>query len=162
MSRLNDLDLWGALVIILFTIILSALIIVDRSSFSFSVGSDLFTHWAAWIGGLWIAVVTPIYVVLKHRRPTRIKAWIRIHMYGNLFAFMLISVHFWYWVTFVSFIGTGFALFVATLTLVVTGIFYRFNIIQSPKKYIRFIHISMTTAFYLILAIHILSHMIRL
>ncbi len=40
MSRLRDLDLWGALVIILFTIFLSALIIVDRSSFSFSVGSD--------------------------------------------------------------------------------------------------------------------------
>ena len=61
MARLRDLDLWGALVIILFTIVLSALVIVDRSSFSFSVGSDLFTHWAAWIGGFWIAVVTPIY-----------------------------------------------------------------------------------------------------
>ncbi len=83
-------------------------------------------------------------------------------MFGNLFAFMLISVHFWYWITFVSFMGTGFALFVATLTLVVTGLFYRFNLMQRSKKYIRFIHVSMTTAFYLILAIHILSHMIRL
>lgn len=161
-ERLRAPDFWGALVIILFTIGLSALVIVDRSSFSFSVGSDLFTHWAAWIGGLWIAVVTPIYVVLKHRRPMRIKAWVRIHLYGNLFALMLISFHFWYWVTFVSFMGTGFALFVATITLVVTGIFYRFNLMKRPKKQIRFIHISMTTAFYLILAIHILSHMIRL
>ncbi len=83
-------------------------------------------------------------------------------MFGNLFAFMLISVHFWYWVTFVSFMGTGFALFVATLTLVVTGIFFRLNLMQRPKKYIRFIHVSMTTAFYLILVIHVLSHMIRL
>jgi hypothetical protein len=85
-----------------------------------------------------------------------------MHMFGNLTAFMLISVHFWYWVTFVSFMGTGFALFVATLTLVVTGIFYRFKFVQRPKKYIRFIHVNMTTAFYLILTIHILSHMIRL
>ena len=77
-------------------------------------------------------------------------------------AFMLISVHFTYWITSVSFIGTGFALFVATLTLVVTGLFYRFNIMQNSKKYTKFIHISMTTAFYLILTIHILSHMIRL
>jgi hypothetical protein len=99
---------------------------------------------------------------LKHRRPKRIKAWVRIHMFGNLVAFMLISIHFTYWITNVSFIGTGFALFVATLTLVVTGLFYRFSINQSSKKYIRFIHISMTTAFYLILTIHILSHMIRL
>jgi hypothetical protein len=162
MKRLSDPDLWGAGVIILFTILLSSLVIIDRSSFSFSVGSDLFTHWAAWIGGLWIALFTPIYYFLKHRRSLRIKAWVRMHMFGNLFAFILISVHFWYWVTFVSFMGTGFALFVATLTLVVTGLFYRFNIMQSSKKYIKFIHISMTTAFYLILTIHVLSHMIRL
>jgi hypothetical protein len=162
MERLKDLDLGGALVIILFTIVLSSFVIVNRSSFSFSVGSDLFTHWAAWIGGFWIAVVTPVYVVLKHYRPMRIKAWIRIHMFGNLFAFMLISVHFWYWVTFVSFMGTGFALFVATLTLIVSGLLQRFNIMHSSRRYIRFMHISMTTAFYLILTIHILSHLIRL
>ena len=161
-ERLRNPDLWGALVIILFTICLSALIIVDRSSFGFFVGSELFTHWMALIGGFWIALVTPVYYVLKHRRPKRIKAWVRIHMFGNLVAFMLISVHFTYWITSVSFIGTGFALFVAVLTLLVTGLFYRFNIMQSSKKYIKSIHISMTTAFYLILTIHILSHMIRL
>ncbi|MGA2681101.1 MAG: hypothetical protein ABSF44_04790 [Candidatus Bathyarchaeia archaeon] len=162
MERLKNPDQWGTLVIVLFTICLSALIIVYRSLFSFSVGSLLFTHWAVLIGGFWIAVVTPIYVVLKHRRPTRIKAWVRVHILGNLVAFTLISVHFTYWITRVSFIGTGFALFVATLTLVVTGLFYRFNIMQSLKKYIRFVHVSMTTAFYLILTIHILSHMMRL
>jgi hypothetical protein len=149
-------------VIILFTICLSALTIVDRSSFSFFAGLLLFTHWMGLIGGLWIAVVTPVYVVLKHHRPTRIKTWVRIHMFGNLVAFMLISIHFTYWITSVSFIGTGFALFVATLTLVVTGLLYRFNIMQNSRRYIRFIHVSMTTAFYLILAIHILSHMMRL
>jgi hypothetical protein len=114
------------------------------------------------IGGFWIAVVTPVYVVLKRRRSMRIKAWVRMHMFGNLVAFMLISVHFTYWITSVSFIGTGFALFVATFTLVVTGLLYRFNIVQNSRRYIRFVHVSMTTAFYLILAIHILSHIIRL
>jgi len=161
-NYLRKPDFWVALVIIVLTISFSALALFDTHLFDFSIGFLSLNHWASWIGGLWIAVVTPIYVVLKHYRPTRIKAWVRIHMYGNLFAFMLISVHFWYWVTFVSFIGTGFALFVATLTLVATGLFYRFNIIQSSKKYIKFIHVSMTTAFYLILTIHILSHMIRL
>ena len=162
MERLRDLDLWISIIILLFTVFLSGIIIVDRFWFSFSVGPLLFTHWLVLIGGLWIAFVTPIYYVLKHRRPKRIKALIRIRMFGNLVAFMLISVHFTYLITSVSFIGTGFALFVATLTLVVTGLFYRFNITQSSKKHIRFIHISMTTAFYLILTIHILSHMIRL
>ena len=140
----------------------SSLIIVDSSSFSFFAGSLLFTHWMSLIGGFWIAVVTPVYVVLKHRRSMRIKAWVRMHMFGNLVAFMLISVHFTYWIISVSFIGTGFALFVATLTLVVTGLLYRFNMIQNSRRYTKFIHVSMTTAFYLILTIHILSHIIRL
>jgi hypothetical protein len=161
-ERLRAPDLWGALVIILFTIGLSALIVVDRSSFGFFAGPLLFTHWMVLIGGFWIAVVTPVYVVLKHRRPTRIKTWVRLHMFGNLVAFTLISIHFTYWIISVSFIGTGFALFVATLTLVVTGLLQRFNIVQNSRRYIRFVHVSMTTAFYLILAIHILSHMIRL
>ena len=131
MERLRDSDLWGALVIILFTICLSGLIIVDRSSFSFFAGPLLFTHWLSLIGGFWTAVVTPAYYILKHRRLERVKAWVRIHMFGNLVAFMLISVHFTYWIIKVSFIGTGLALFVAVLTLVVTGLLQRFNMLQS-------------------------------
>lgn len=142
MERLRDPDLWGSLAIILFTIFLSGLIIVDRSSFSFSAGPLPFTHWLALIGGFWIAVVTPIYVVLVHRRPKRFKAWVRIHLFGNLVAFMLISVHFTYWVISVSFIGTGMALFVAALTLVVTGLLQRFTILQRMGRYVRFIHIQ--------------------
>ena len=162
MKRLRDPDLWGALVIILFTILLSSLVIIDRSSFSFSVGSDLFTHWAAWIGGLWIALFTPIYYFLKHRRSLRIKAWVRMHMFGNLFAFMLISVHFWYELATVTRIGIGMALFIALLILVVTGVLYRFNIWQSSKKYLKYLHITMTTAFLLILIIHILGTLFKL
>jgi uncharacterized SAM-binding protein YcdF (DUF218 family) len=114
------------------------------------------------IGGFWIAFVTPAYYVLKRRRPKRIKAWVRIHVFGNLVAFMLISVHFTYWIISVSFMGTGLALFVAMLTLVVTGLLQRFNMMQSSGRHIRFIHISMTTAIYLILTIHILGRMISL
>ena len=162
MNRLRDTDLWVSIVILTITVFLSILIIADRSWFGFFVGPLLFTHWLVLIGGLWIAFVTPIYYVLKHRRPNKFKTWVRIHMFGNLVAFMLISVHFTYWVIFVSFIGTGMALFVAVLTLVVTGLLQRFAILGSSRRYIRFIHISMTTAFYLILITHILSHMMRL
>ena len=161
-ERLRDPDLWGSIVMILFTIILSALIIFDKSSFSFSVGPLPITHWLSLIGGFWIAIVTPIYFVLKNRRPNRIKAWVRIHMFGNLVAFTFISVHFTYWIISVSRLGTGLTLFVAVLTLVVTGLLQRFNVMQSSRRQIRFLHISMTTAFYLILTIHILSHIISL
>ena len=162
MDRLRNPDLWGTFVIIVFTIFLLALTILYGPSFSFFVGPLLFTHWLSLIGGLWIAIVTPAYYILKNRRPERVKAWIRVHMFGNLVAFMLISVHFTYWIIRVSFMGTGAALFVAVLVLVVTGLLQRFNMLQSSRRQIRFLHVSMTTAFYLILAFHILSHMMRL
>ena len=161
-ERLRDPDRWGALVIILLTLCLSALVVVDRSSFGFFVGPLPFTHWMSLIGGFWVAVVTPVYYVFKHRRPERIKVWIRIHMYGNLVAFMLISVHFTYWIISVSFIGTGLALFVAVAALVLTGLLQRFNLLRSLRRQMRFLHVSMTTAFYLILVFHILSRMMRL
>ncbi len=149
------------MVIILLTIYLSSLTVIDKPSFGFFVGPLVFTHWMSLIGGFWIAIVTPIYYLLKHHRPNRIKALIRIHLFGNLIAFMLISIHFTFWITTVSFIGTGLALFVSVFTLVVTGLLQRFTTLNSRRP-IRFLHFSMTTAFYLILVIHILAHMVHL
>ena len=162
MERLRELDLWVSIAIILFTALLAAAVVFYRSSFSFSVGSLPLTHLLTLIGGLWIAFVTPAYVVLMHRRPLKIKTWIRLHLYGNLIAFALISVHFTYWIINVSFIGTGTALFLSVLLLVVTGLLQRFNIAPSSRRQVRFLHVSMTTAFYLILIIHILSHLIHI
>ncbi len=162
MERLSDPDRWVALVIILFTIGLFPLVVIDRSWFGFSVGPLLFTHWLRLLWGFWIAIVTPIFYVMKHRRPMRMKAWVRIHVFGNLVAFTFISIHFIYWISTVHFIGTGMALFVAVLTLIVTGLMQRFNIMKNACWYVRFLHISMTTAFYLVLAIHVLSHIMRI
>ncbi len=162
MTRLRDPDLWGALVIIVFTIFLSVIIYVNKQSFGFFVGPLRFYHWMSLIGSFWIAIVTPAYYVLKHRRPKRIKALLRVHMFGNLLAFMLISIHFTYEIISVSFMGTGLALFIAVLALVVTGLLQRFNIMTNLRGHIKFLHISMTTAFYLILIIHVLSRLVRI
>ncbi len=75
---------------------------------------------------------------------------------------MLISVHFWYELATVTRIGIGMALYIALLALVVTGVLYRFNIMQSSKKYLKYLHITMTTAFYLILIIHVLGTLLKL
>ncbi len=75
---------------------------------------------------------------------------------------MLISIHFWYEQATVTRIGIGMALYIALLALVVTGVLYRFNIMQSSKKYLKYLHITLTTAFYLILIVHILGTLFRL
>ena len=114
-NYLRKPDFWVALVIIVLTIFLSTIALFYTHLFDFSIGFLSFNHWASWIGGLWIALVTPIYYVVKQRRPLRIKALLRFHIFGNLFAFMLISVHFWYEIATVTRIGIGMALYIALL-----------------------------------------------
>ncbi len=150
------------MVLILLTIYLSGFTVLDKSSLGFFVGPYAFIHWLSLVGGFWIAIVTPIYYVLKRHRINRIKALIRIHTFGNLTAFMLISIHFTYWITTVSFMGTGLAVYVAVFVLVATGLLQRFNILQGSLRNVRFLHVSMTTAFYLVLTIHILGRIMRI
>jgi hypothetical protein len=114
------------------------------------------------IGSLWIAAFTPTYVFLKRRNLTHAKELLNIHVLGNLVAFMLICVHFTYRISNAYFIGTGLALFVAVFVLVATGFLQKFYPSKGAYKYLRFLHVSMTTAFYLILAIHIIGTFIHL
>jgi ABC-type glycerol-3-phosphate transport system permease component len=60
----------------------------------FRVGPYFVTHWLSLIGTLFIAVYTPLYYVVKRRRPRFIKSLIAVHMFGNLISFALISMHF--------------------------------------------------------------------
>ena len=85
-NYLRKPDFWVALVIILFIISFSALALFETHLFNFSIGFLPITHWASWIGGLWIAFVTLIFYVIKQRRPMQMKALLRIHIFGNLAA----------------------------------------------------------------------------
>lgn len=82
-------------------------------------------------------------------------------MYGNLFAFMLISIHFAGQISRPAKrypdLGTGIALYAAMTLLVGTGISQRFHLIPKikPQTY-RFLHTGAAVTFYLIIVIHIL------
>ncbi len=153
----------ASLIIIALVVFVSLLTYFERNLLSnLALGPLPFRHWMGIIGASWIALYTPIYSLLKRRRPARIRLWLGAHNIGNLIAFMLITVHFTYRIINSYFIGTGVALFIAVLTLVVTGFAYRFEEIGRAKKYVRFMHISMTTAFYLVLIVHILGTFVHI
>ena len=80
---------------------------------------------------------------------------------GNLLAFMLVSLHFFQMTP----RGTGEALFIASSVLIVTGFISRFQILKTIGKYNlikphinRFIHISVTLTFYIVIIVHIILH----
>jgi|GEM_PF-464186 len=175
-NRLRDMNLWGALGIVLLTVYLSVATYLHWIQVTFRVGPYFFAHWLAWIGTLYIAFVTPVNYIMRRRNIKRVKVLRNIHMYGNLFAFILISIHFFQQVgrppQFYPELGTGLTLYLVVLVLVATGFVQRFQI--SPRlgkyggetasalpHYNRSIHVGTIIAFYLVIITHIL-HGIRL
>jgi hypothetical protein len=128
----------------------------------FFVGPFLFTHWFVWIGTIFIAVFTPIYYKLKRINPQKIRKLLQIHVFGNLFSFLLISFHFAVQVgrppQFFPDLNTGVILYIVLLLLVASGFFHRFKIVKRVNPHLnRFIHISITLSFYLVIGVHILQ-----
>ena len=126
------------------------------------IDSLTITHLASYIGGFWIAIFTPIYFVLKRRRPLHFRAMLKIHVLSNLLAFALITAHLTHREINSTFLGSGFALYIAVFSLIVTGIIQRFNFADGLRNQIRFVHLSMTTAFYLILIVHVIGTFVRI
>ena len=129
--------------------------------FGFVVGSYRFNHWLVWVGSLYIAFAVPIYYVLKRRYPIRTRQLLGFHVYGNLTAFVLISIHFSSQISrpaaFYPDLGTGTAMYLSMLLLVATGFSHRFGIVKSVKTQSqRFLHVSLALSFFLIIGIHIL------
>lgn len=163
MKLLRDLNFLAALAIILLTIILSAGISFHWLQLRFLLGPLTFSHWLSWIGTLFIAFYTPTYAIIKQHYPKRIKVLLEIHTLGNLLAFMLVSLHY-FQQTLRG--GTGEALYIALSILVLTGFITRFQILKKIGKYnliepyvTRFIHISVTSAFYIVVIVHIFYHL---
>lgn len=164
MRLLRDVTFWSVLLIVLVTLYLMVATYFRWINLHFTV--DLFSasfflhHWFSLIGTLFIAVFVPTYYVLKRRYAKRLKALLRFHVFGNLLAFLLVSIHFAQQIgrpiQFYPDLGTGIVLYPTMIILVVTGFFQRFQIAKSLGKSWKFIHTGMTVTFYMTILIHVL------
>lgn len=161
MKILRSLEFWAALSIIIATVFL---IIADYQGwihFGYFVGPFRLNHWFVWIGTLYIASVVPTIAILKRRLPNKFKTLFRIHVFGNLLAFLLVSLHYAGQIsrpaTAYPQLGTGLALYIIMILLVATGFTHRFQLIPQIKSQTRkFVHVGLTFSFYIIIGIHIL------
>jgi hypothetical protein len=155
-----SISFWVALMILLVTIFLFLSSYFRWVNFRFAIGPYAFHHWLGWIGTFYIAFSTPAYHILKRRIPRRMKMLLEIHCFGNLLAFTGISVHFGHQLgrppQFFPELGTGVVLYAAVIQNVSTGFFQKFRIGKKLGRYWRFIHVSMTMSFYLVILVHIL------
>lgn len=167
MKILKNLGFWLAFIIILATIYLSVATYFRWLPISFRVGNLFFAHWLGIIGSVFIGIYTPLYYILKRRYPKKLKNLVRIHVFGNLLSFTLISIHIAQQLgrppAFYPDLGAGLALYIITLILVATGFIHRYGLLASLGRYQmphrnRFTHVALTLSFYIVIIVHALRN----
>jgi len=161
MRTMKKLDLALALFLILFSLVLVGLIYFDWFNVGFMVGPFRFHHWSVILGTFYVAVATPIFALIKRTKPESLRNLYRIHVFGNLFAILLISIHFGGQLSrpaeFYPDLGSGVALYVAMIVLALTGFFLRFRLIANGnRRLVRWIHVIAVVFFYIVIALHAL------
>ena len=161
MKILRNREFWAALSIIVAAVCLMIMVNLRWIGFAVPIGPFRVTHWFVWVGTLYIAFVVPTIAILKKRLPSRYMTLFRVHVFGNLLAFVLVSLHFASQIsrspTAYPQLGTGLALYIIMILLVSTGFTHRFQLIPQIKSQTRkFIHVGLTFSFYIIIGIHVL------
>ena len=160
MKNYLSLEFRFVLVLLLATIILSIFSFIFWYELIFFIGYYLFIHWLGLIATLFIVVSIPVHFVLKRLQSRNYKQLLRIHTLGNLFAFMLISMHFTQNVGRLAgslqSLGTGFFLYLILVLIVATGILHQYQINKKYLKSFRIIHKYTVIVFYLVMTIHLL------
>ena len=161
MTNFSNSEFFASLLVLFITIIFSAVAYFRWYSLSFFVGSFFFVHWLGLAATVFIVVLVPVYYILKRRRPQNIKMLLRLHVFGNLFSFLLVSIHFSQNTGRISGfyprLEDGFILFLVLSLIVITGVLERFRVSQKLVKYTKPIHRYAVLVFFLIMTIHVLQ-----
>ena len=161
MRYYRNSEFWLILILLLITISFSIVSYYYWYRLTFFVGSFLFSHWLSLIGIVFIAIFNPIHYILKRTRPRNLKLLLRIHVFGNLFSFLLVSLHFAQHLGrlagFIQRLGTGVVSFFVLSIIVATGILQRFRITRKLERHTKFLHTYIVIFFYLIIFIHMLQ-----
>jgi len=161
LKHYKNLEFWLSIILILITIVFSVVAYFLWYSFIFFVGPFIFIHWLGLLSTVFIAVFIPVHYLLKRKRPQNRKIFLRIHVFGNLFSFLLISIHFAQNIgrlaNYYPKIGDGIVLFLVLAIIVLTGFLERFQLAKNWVKYTRFIHRYIIVILYVIIFIHTLQ-----
>ena len=125
-SPLYSPTFWFALTIVASAVVLMILTYNGKLTFIYiNLNFTTIHHLFSWIGAGFIVVFTPLFYYLKRRLPRSYKSLIQIHVFGNLVAFVLISVHFAHHLRefeeIIPHPGTGAPLYTSVALLVITG-----------------------------------------
>ncbi len=160
-KRTRNWELWVATVTVFLTALLMFAYYSRWFSFAGRYGPFRYIHYIAFAGTFFIAFGVILFAAFKRRFPNRYKMLLKVHVFGNLLSFLLVSLHFAGQVgrpadTYPEF-GTGLAMYVGMVLSVATGLVLRFKVFRSLSPVSsRFIHAGLAFVFYTIIVVHIL------
>ena len=156
----NKFDLALSILIVLIAVSLMAGIYFRLFRLHIIFGDFFYHHWATIIGTSLIAIYTILYPTLKRRYPKNFKTLQRVHVFGNLLAVMLVSIHF---TTEIirppqsrPEFSTGIILYPTMFLLVLTGFLRRFPVRRGIETQLKFVHVGLTLTFYSVIVVHVL------
>jgi hypothetical protein len=157
----QSLEFWLTFTILCVTVTASILAYIFWYNLLFFVGPYLFIHWLGITATTFIIFSTPIYYVLKRKKPQNSKFILRIHVFGNLMAFLLISLHFAQNVGRLAGaperLGNGVLLYWVLFFIMLTGIIEKFPTNRKLAKFSRITHRYSVILLYLAVLIHVLD-----
>lgn len=161
MNRLlHNGTFWIAIFLLILTDILFVGTMLDYFNFGSVIGQYRLNHWIGWIGIIFIVIHLPIFVWVKRKYSGKIKVFLGTHVIGTLLSYLLITIHFASQISrpseFYPDLGTGVALYIFMITLIVTGFLQRFNLLGKHRKKWLFLHRSSIFATLIIIIFHIL------
>jgi len=160
----KDSEFLLALLIVIVTALFMVAAFLYWIDVSFFLGPLRFSHWLAIIGTSYIAIGTPVFVVLKRYYPQKIEVLVRYHIYVNLLFFLLVSIHFAVHLgrlfLFFPSLWTGLAIYITLALEVISGFIERFpSTGQITHKINRFIHAGLIVVFFLVIVFHVLLNL---
>lgn len=157
--------LWLALAIVAATAIVMAAVLLRLVRLPFidvnilgAINSP--QHWTGWIGSLIMLAVTAWYVYAKRARHAPTANTLRLHAFGNLLGFLLVSTHLAHQVsrspTNYPELGTGVVQYAAVLILVATGLTTFFAVKPAWIRYYKFLHPAAAMTLLMSIILHII------
>jgi len=150
----------GLLVIIIFVAIGT---FVRLWNLHVKIGPFFVHHWFALIGGAYLLTFMAIYAYMKRHTTVNRGTLLKVHVFGNLLALMLVSVHFAMQMSrpaeFAPALGTGLATVLLFVVIVVAGFMMKFGLAVKHRESWRLIHVGLSLSLFIVLVIHALGNL---
>jgi hypothetical protein len=150
----------GLLVIIIFVAIGT---FVRLWNLHVKIGPFFVHHWFSLIGGAYLLTFIAIYAYLKRHTAVNRGTLLKVHVFGNLLAVMLVSVHFAMQMSrpaeSAPALGTGLATFLLFVVIIAAGFMMRFGLAVKHRESWRLIHVGLSLSLFIVLVIHALRNL---